>query len=338
MGNGAHALLRTLLAPFSAAYGTAIRARNWRYDCFPSASRRVDIPVVSIGNITVGGTGKTPMVIDIVRRLRGLGRRPAILTRGYKAAPGAEADEVLEFRTALPDTPVVVNPDRIAGAQIAILQHRSDCVVLDDGFQHRRLRRDLDIVLIDALNPWGYERVLPAGRLREPLSGLGRAHVIIITRTNQVDEHAVATIEERISQLAPRAVCVRSEVRAAGVRGPDGGATALDAMPSGLVLPVCGIGNPATFVRLLTDSGTQSARPLTFSDHHRYDPRDVERIAQRARDVGAVAVVTTRKDWVKLARLWTRTDAPPLLRLDVDVRVLDTGAALSALLGRLTAS
>ena len=144
--------------------------RGNRYcDTFAFATHAARLPVISVGNISVGGTGKTPLVIEIVRRLRASGRRPAILTRGYAAKRGQTADEVLEYALAVPETPVVVNPDRTAGAETARLEYGADCVVLDDGFQHRWLRRDLDIVVIDALDPWGGERLLPEGRLREPL-------------------------------------------------------------------------------------------------------------------------------------------------------------------------
>ncbi|QOJ13898.1 MAG: tetraacyldisaccharide 4'-kinase [Planctomycetia bacterium] len=324
----------TLLSPAAAIYGAAVALRNRRYDRGRSAVIRAPVPVISVGNLTVGGTGKTPVVMEIVRRLRGIGVRAAVVTRGYAAAAGQTADEVLEYQEALPDTPVIVNPDRVRGARDAAAEHGAQCIVLDDGFQHRRLARDLDIVLIDALAPWGGERLLPAGRLREPLSSLRRAQAVIITRANQTADARCAEIEQRVGKLAPQAVCIRSEVRALGLRGVGSDAHPPHAASQMSVLAVCGIGNPVTFEALLRDCG---ARPITirrFRDHHRYTVRDVEGLVRDASQRGATAVVTTRKDWVKLAPLWPPAPAAGLLRLDVEARLLDTGGALLALLRR----
>ncbi len=157
------------LTPLSMVYAAGVGIRNLYYERARGAVHRAAIPVISIGNLTAGGTGKTPFVVEVVRRLRALERNPVILTRGYAAAPGETADEVLEFRETLPGVAVVVDPDRVRGAETAHEQHGADCVVLDDGFQHRRLGRDLDIVVIDTLDPWGGGLILPAGRLREPV-------------------------------------------------------------------------------------------------------------------------------------------------------------------------
>lgn len=340
------AIARLALLPAAAAYGAAIAMRNWRFDRCSSASHAAGLPVISVGNLAAGGTGKTPLVIEIVRRLRGVGRRAAILTRGYAARHGETPDEVLEFYAALPDTPVIVNRDRVAGAQAALLEARAECVVLDDGFQHRRLRRDLDIVLIDGLNPWAGDALLPAGRLREPPASLRRAQVIIITRCNQLGDMLIAAIERRVARLAPRASCLRSEVYAERLVALDGREWPMADLQRNPFIAVCGIGNPETFARLLAEHAGQRPALLRFRDHQRYAGRELRRIAEFAAGLSAAAVVTTRKDWGKLAPLWKASppgekaealNLPPLLRLDVGARVLDTGGALTAVLQRAVA-
>lgn len=316
-----------MLAPLSVLYGGIIRGRNCYYDRTRSASHPAGVPVISVGNLTVGGTGKTPLVIEIVRHLLSGGRKPAIVTRGYAAAAGQTADEVLEFHAALPDVPVLVNPDRVAGAHAAVAQHHADCVVLDDGFQHRRLRRDLDVVVIDALNPWGGGWLLPAGRLREPLSSLGRAHAIIISRVNQISESAVDDIVAETRRCAPQAALFRATAEIERLVDLFGEPRSPDELRQRHVLPACGIGNPRSFERLVEGCTAQSQRCVTFADHHRFRPADVGAIAASAAERGANLVVTTRKDWVKLAPLWKRAAAertlPELWRLDMRLRVQD---------------
>jgi tetraacyldisaccharide 4'-kinase len=319
--------LRRVLAPLATLYGGAIALRNRYCDSFSFATRAARIPVISVGNISVGGTGKTPLVIEIVRRLRAAGRRPAIVTRGYAAKAGQVADEVLEFGLGVPDVPVVVNPDRAAGAESARVNHRADCVVLDDGFQHRWLRRDLDVVLIDALDPWGGERLLPAGRLREPLDNLARADWFVISRTNQVPPERVQEIVERLGQYAPQAPVTKAAVAAEGLFGANGSAVRLRDLSQRRALPVCGVGNPSSFVRLMQELTGGSCEPLIFRDHHRYAARDVEKILSAAVRQQADLVVTTRKDWVKLHALWPASNcgrrALELHRLDARLVLAD---------------
>jgi tetraacyldisaccharide 4'-kinase len=319
--------LRRLLTPLSALYATGIWLRNLRYDCSPTLSRAAGLPVISIGNITVGGTGKTPIVIETVRRLQALGRRPAILTRGYAAAAGETSDEVMEYARALPDTPVVVNPDRVAGAQTARIEHQADCLVLDDGFQHRRLLRDLDVVVIDALDPWGRGWVLPAGRLREPLRSLRRAQLFVIARANQVEDSKVAEIEHVLSKRAPDAPILHATLEPEAVVFPDERIEETAVLAYHNVLPVCGIGNPKTFLTCIAQLAGSVCGERIFSDHQRYAPRHVHEIIDYVGRRGADLVVTTRKDWVKLASLWSQhaaQDAPQLARLEVRLELQDT--------------
>ena len=296
--------MRGLLLPLSAAYGGVIRTRNRHYDRAPSAVHSAGVPVISVGNLTVGGTGKTPLTIEIVNRLQAVGRRPAVLTRGYGATKDQPADEVREFQLALPDTPLVVNPDRLAGAAIARQEYGADCLVLDDGFQHRRLRRDLDIVLIDALDPWGGQRLLPAGRLREPLTSLKRADWFVLNRTNQVEPETVQEISATLRHYAPRTPVTKAAMAPLQLVGTNGHTKVPRMLSEKRVLPVCGVGNPEGFLHLIKRLAGQACQPLLFADHHRYRPRDIKTIMAATQRYQAEWVVTTRKDWVKLNEVW----------------------------------
>lgn len=325
--------LRPLLIPPALLYELLIRARNRAFDSGRRAARRAAVPVISVGNLTVGGTGKTPMVIELVRLLHELGRRPAVLTRGYRSRGGV-SDEAEEIATAC-DVAVVVNPDRAAGARQAVELHGADVLVLDDGFQHRQLARDLDIVLIDALDPWGGGWMLPAGRLREPRESLRRAQAIIVTRTNQANGDAIARIVDEIRALAPRAGVYRSSVIATRVVGA-AGAAAPESLSARRVLPVCGLGNPDSFLETLRSLGAVVTAPAIFPDHHAYRPADVRVLAQHAEAAGVELVVTTHKDYVKLGKLWTQAaTAPPLVCLDVRLRLDDETAFRELLAGAI---
>ena len=321
---------RRWLRPAAGGYAAAIRLRNLRYDRI--GGTRVSVPVISIGNITVGGTGKTPTVATLVQWLREQDERPAILTRGYAAPAGQTADEVEEYHARAADVPVVVNPDRIRGARSAIDEHDATVLVLDDGFQHRRLARDVDIVLLDGLNPWGGDALLPEGRLREPLSALQRADLIVITRANQITTAERTAIEQRLAVICPGIPMTVANVEPSGWGGHDS-ATAMDLadLSDKTVQPVCAIGNPETFVRSLLPLASAVRYPIAFPDHHRYTEVEVAEIIRAAawRDVDVV--VTTGKDWGKLAPRWP-ADARPLLRLDVAMHLPDAEAVFAAVI------
>ena len=329
--------LRPLLAPLSVLYSGVVRLRNRRYDK-PAARRRADMPVLSVGNITVGGTGKTPLVMETVRVLRRLGRKPAILTRGYGAGPNETADEVREYAELLPETPVVVDPDRLAGAATARREHDVDCLVLDDGFQHRRLERDLDLVVIDALDPWGGGRVLPAGRLREPLCGLRRAHLFVISRVNQVEPRVLEDITRGLASYNARADILHADVKPQTLVMSDEREANPEVLAYHNVLPVCGIGAPLTFLASVAGLSGRVCGRLIFKDHQRYAEAHVRRIVARARKCSADLIVTTRKDWVKLAPLWRRLNVEPeldLARLDVRMVLRDPDELFTRHLNRV---
>jgi tetraacyldisaccharide 4'-kinase len=264
-----------------------VRLRNWRFDR-THGTVNVGVPIISVGNITTGGTGKTPVVAWIVDRLREFGRQPAILSRGYKPIDGAANDEKRLLDRLCPGVPHIQDPDRVAGAQLAIAGHGCDVLVLDDGFQHRRLARNLDVVLIDALNPWGYGHLLPRGLLREPPSALRRASIVVVTRTDACPADALCRVQREISQQTAAAV-VTSAFRPVALVDAAEATAPLTAIDGETILAFCGIGNPEGFWRTLSVIGPDlfHVQRLVFPDHHHYQLADLLRIADAARNRSA---------------------------------------------------
>lgn len=299
-------------------YAAAARRRNRTFDSGKRPSHRAHCPVISVGNITAGGTGKTPMVEQVVRELIQVGRTPGVLIRGYKSN-AAGSDEATLLSRHLGGVPVIVNPDRIASAaKVRDEFPEVDVLVLDDGFQHRRIARDLDIVLIDATNPWGFGHVLPRGLLRESLDGLQRADLVIVTRCDQVSADALAEIDRKIEQHHLRPPTAHTAHRWASIVDDSG--EAVEADPNRRVVALCGIGNPAAFFSQVADAFDVAAS-FALADHHDYGPDDVDRLKHLCEQHNAEAVVTTEKDWVKLQSVVEscRFDRPiwrPQLTLD----------------------
>jgi tetraacyldisaccharide 4'-kinase len=274
-----------------------------------------DVSVISVGNITTGGTGKTPMVAWVVERLRQADRRPAILTRGYKSHAGVSDEaELLKAQTGVP---VIVNPDRIAGAREAI-SGGADVLVMDDGFQHRRLRRDLDIVLIDATNPFGYGFCLPRGLLREPLSALRDAHAIVITRSDAISAHELCQLQARLIKFAPQASIGTAIHKPTCLVDSQGQKHSLESISGKGIVAFCGIGNPQSFFEGVKSLGANIVSVMALDDHIHYGPELVRSIRQLLSQTKADLAVTTQKDMVKLAKL--KLDEP-ILALAVAIEI-----------------
>jgi tetraacyldisaccharide 4'-kinase len=321
---------RGLLRVAETPYALATRLRNVAFDRGWKSVERVPAPVVSVGNITTGGTGKTPMVAWLARWLRERDARVAIVSRGYGAERGHLNDEAIELEQTLPDVPHVQQPDRVAGARMAIEEFESQLILLDDGFQHRRLARDLDLVLIDALAPFGYGHVLPRGLLREPLAGLKRAQAIILSRADMVDAETRGNLRATIRRYAPAAGWIEAAHRPAELLSSTGATTPLSGLAAGRWGAFCGIGNPAAFRQTLARLGCEPVAWREFPDHHRYAREDVEQLANLVQREKLTGLVCTHKDLVKLS-----TDsiaAAPLWALRIGIELLAGEDHLNALL------
>jgi len=307
--------------PMSRMYAWEAGRRSRRFDRGVGVER-IDRPVISVGNLSAGGTGKSPVVRWVVRLLQEHGYRPAIAMRGYKAEPGQPSDEQAEHAGALPGVPIVARPDRIAGLRALFETDEGrgvDCVVLDDGFQHRRLARDLDIVLIDATRPPDRDALLPRGFLREPIDALGRADAVVITRSGLVgaDElrRVVDSIAPSISEGVPIVAAAEEWGSVACHRAGGDGRAEPEIVEAGSLrgkrlVVCCAIGNPDAFVRFAQQRGVEVVGSVVLGDHASYGAGEVERVVRAAGDGACDGVLTTGKDWVKLSRVWAG-DARP---------------------------
>lgn len=321
-----HPLPRLALRAMASLYGAAIRLRNRHYDR-PGAPRRALLPVVSVGNLTVGGTGKTPLVAWLAERCARAGRKPAVVSRGYGGRAGrgplvvsrgdgpvvnaaASGDEPYLLATTLPGVVVVVGSDRHAGTATAA-ELGSDLVILDDGFQHRRLHRDVDIVLLDGTDPFGNGRLLPAGPLREPRSSLARADLVLITRSAPDDDRE--QLEAVLRSCNPAAPRLRSAHRTVGFFA--GGEHRVERPRRAFVF--CGIGNPGRFRADVEAEGVEVVAFEIRRDHHRYDPGELRRWRSAAAALDAV-LLTTEKDYVRLPPRGRNGTHPPLVTLRIE--------------------
>jgi tetraacyldisaccharide 4'-kinase len=296
-------LLRWALLVPSYFYRIAVVLRNRRYDSSPLKTVKVPVTVISIGNITTGGTGKTPLVAWLCNHYTAKGISTAVLTRGYKFKDSVFADEPAMLAKASPDAKVIVNPDRIAGAHKAINEYNAKLLIMDDGFQHRKLARDVDIVAIDATEPFGYEKLLPAGLLREPLDSLKRADAVVITRSNQNSPEIISEIKNRISQINPDIVFASAVHRPLGVKLIKDSQMSLNELIGKRIYAFCGIGNPDSFFQTLSDMALNIVGTKVYNDHYRYTDADIAAIYEDATYKQAQLVLTTHKDWIKTALL-----------------------------------
>jgi len=303
-------------------YRAGLALASFRY-CLPGADRRIARPVVSVGNLTLGGTGKTPMAAFLARLVTEMGGRPVIVSRGYGAASGAPNEEAMELARLCPGVPCVWNRDRWQAIHDWMWRHPCDLAILDDGFQHRRLARDLDIVLVDALQPFGHGHVLPRGLLREPPSALRRADLVVITRAELVGSREMDALKGRLHGLVRAGVpiLVAHHQPSALVRA-DGSREAPESLRGETVAAACGIGNPEAFRATLQRLGARVEKWDVFPDHHAYASADVERLLSAARSAGLKRLVTTVKDYVKWEPLLAdRSERPAVEVVALEVRM-----------------
>jgi tetraacyldisaccharide 4'-kinase len=280
-------------------YGIGVRTRNALYGMGWKRISRSPVPVVSIGNLTLGGTGKTPCVEYVGRFYSDRDIRVTILSRGYGSERGRN-DEAMVLEENLPDVPHLQGPDRIGMANVAVEELEAELLILDDGFQHRRLHRDLDVVLIDATRPPTRDYLFPRGTLREPASGLKRADAIVLTRCDQVMPEEVNAIRRWLARRFPGKPVAATEHRPVSLIGGDA-PEPLESLKQRPVAAFCGIGNPNSFRRTLELLETNVVDFRVFPDHHGYTRSDVEDLISWAGKLPAESTIaTTQKDWVKL--------------------------------------
>ncbi|MFQ5669434.1 MAG: tetraacyldisaccharide 4'-kinase [Acidobacteriota bacterium] len=327
-----------VLVPLSWAFQLVVNARNKAYDAGWLRQHRLPIPVVSVGNLATGGTGKTPLVILLARCLQRSGRHPAVISRGYRGAnetrprhpplvvsdgraegipmpPAAETgDEARLLACRLDGIPVIVCPDRASAGRLAMDRFHTDLILLDDGFQHRSLHRDADVVTLDAADPLSGGRLLPAGGLREPVAGLRRADIAVITRAEREDQFLRS--QERVGEIAPKVAVFRAYHRPTRVswpgetssspagHAPSPHTAAASSLADVPVAAFAGLARPDSFRSTLEALGARVVHFVGLEDHHAYTMEEAHRLVEDGFRKGARLVLTTSKDAARLPHRW----------------------------------
>lgn len=340
----------TCLRPVSYVYGAAISLRAALFASGLARTRRLPVPVLSVGNVSAGGSGKTPFVEMLAARLREQGQRVVIISRGYRGGlkkptiisdgrdlrcePPVAADEAYLLARHLPGVAVLTGADRYRVGEVALEQVDCGVIILDDGFQHLRLYRDLDIVLVDAGNPLGYGRLLPSGLLREPPEALGRADIVVVTHADAGRDLDPAI--QAIRRYAPTTPIAMAVHRPLGLIDVSGGERlGLERLTGQRLLAASGIANPSRFEATLVQLGAFVVARCIFPDHHRYSTADLESINEAARKSGASMVVTTEKDMVKLTCLDLAKAEVPFYALSISLELVEGVEVLDAMVSRL---
>ncbi|OGW33388.1 MAG: tetraacyldisaccharide 4'-kinase [Nitrospirae bacterium GWC2_56_14] len=325
-------LVGPILSALSLLYCFALFARRAWYRLPWPGKKTLPCTVISVGNITLGGTGKTPAVIEVAGLILRNGHRPAVISRGYgrqdeshiaivsdgrtvQHDPLRNGDEPVLIAERLTGVPVVVGADRYQASLAALGQFHPEVIVLDDGFQHIRLRRSIDIVLVDAAEPFGSGRLFPAGILREPLTALKRAHAILITRADRGGD--LSTLKETLSRYTAARIFTSSHVPLDLVNIATNETRPLSSLQRIAVCAFSGIARPASFLSLLQSLGAVVKCSRTYPDHHVYDKNDLANIFQQAADEQVNMIITTEKDAVRFHSL--RPEGIWALRISLQV-------------------
>ncbi len=321
-----------ILSGLSVLYGAALYLRWICFGLHIFNRKKISCPVISVGNITLGGTGKTPTVIQIAELLIRNNRRPAVVSRGYGRKDEAETivvsdgrsllvdaqtggDEPALIGSKLPGIPVIVGQKRYQAALLALERFRPDVVVLDDGFQHIQLKRDLDIVLLDAGKPFGNGKLFPAGILREPPGALKRAHAVLITKMDSSSD--VKALKEVIQRNTRARIFTSQQVPLDLIDYRSNELKPLSALRGSKVLALSGIARPDSFTRLLTSLGADIVATCTYPDHFDYQKSDLAAVFQKAADEKISMIVTTEKDAIRLKNL--HADGIWALRIELSI-------------------
>lgn len=313
-------ILKFILFLLSLIYGFIIRIIR-----FFSGLRiiKAQCKIISVGNITLGGTGKTPLVEYLARNLVGRGKKVVVVTRGYKKTTGlALGDEALMLKEHLKDILVIVDTNRLKGIKNAWLKYKPDFIILDDSFQQWKIKKDLEIVVIDTLNPFGNRHMMPRGILREPLSALKRAEVFILTKVDLAGD--IAEIKGVIRKYNTDALIVESVHEAVGFLKPGEETKIIDKniFTSRRVALISGIANPQAFEKTVISQGAIVAAAFNFRDHHHYCQSDLDKIALGLKDKNVEAIITTAKDVVKLSSLNMGSLGVEVFILEIKLKII----------------
>jgi tetraacyldisaccharide 4'-kinase len=345
-------LLHCILGLPATGFSFVVRLRNFLYSKGWLKVHHVDAAVICVGNITTGGTGKTPLVVWLCNlitqnsNLKTQNRKCAILTRGYKARAEKNKDlkdEIAILAGSCPEAKVIVNPDRVAGAAEAIDKYAAKVLIMDDGFQHRRLARNLDIIAIDATQPFGYGKLLPAGLLREPVSSLNRAGAVVITRCDQITDTELEELERKLRTTRSDMIIARSIHAPVYAKSKDDKEISIEQLKGKKVFAFCGIGNPDAFLKTIKDIGAELAGSKIYDDHYHYTDACLTEISEQAKELGADLILTTQKDWTKVISntkfLLSESKSPlPFAYLAIEIQFLAGEEKLTALIKDTLAS
>ena len=312
IGGPIPAFLRFFLKGLSFIYAFFVKVIAAGYE--KGIFRRYELgrPVISVGNITWGGVGKTPLVLFIAEYLRKKNIHPVILTRGYMAADPSlkdlpKSDEVTMLQAALPDVPIIIHKNRIKGAQYALLHHKVDVFLLDDGFQQWRIFKDWDIVVVDATNPFGNGSLLPHGILREPLSALARADVLVTTKSD-LGQNNIEKIKDTLKKIKPQTPVLETIHQPVKFENmADKKSREVSSFKDQDVAILCSIGDPKSFEGTIFSLGARVKKKFFFPDHHNYDAVNIAKILHECHAEKILVLLTTAKDEVKLkafSELW----------------------------------
>lgn len=329
-------LLRFLLGVAAQVYSIVIILRNFLYSKGWLKVYHINATVISVGNITTGGTGKTPLVIWLCKSMKQKEIRCAVLTRGYKATENY-VDEPAILTKSCPEAKVIVNPDRLAGAAEAVNKFGAKVLIMDDGFQHRRLGRNLDIVTIDATRPFGYGKMLPAGLLREPVGSLKRAEAVVITRCDQTSEVKLKELEEKLKSVNPDMIIARSIHSVSCAKSADEKQIGTEELRNKKIFAFCGIGNPDAFLSTIKRLGLNLVGSKVYNDHHHYTDNNIADIYEQAKRSNADLILSTQKDWTKTAPLGPTEKEIPLAYLEVELNFTDGEDKLRQLIEKTSA-
>jgi len=319
-------ILKFILWILSLIYGVLLRLVLWLYEIGILRKHKLTARVISVGNITWGGTGKTPLVKMLAEYLKEQGRKPAVIIRGYKSKPQAQGyqkigDEAF-FLSQGSSIPVIAGKDRVAGGIQAIKDFSVDTLILDDGFQHWRLKRDLEIVAIDCTNPFDSGFLIPRGILREPLSGLKRAEIFFLTKTD-LEADSISEIINRLKAVNPTALIVESMHRPVGFYSLLQREEIIppDKLKGKRIALACSIGNPQAFEKTIRSLGLIPELKFFFMDHHHYQPQDIDKIIDGCRQANLNTLITTQKDAVRLKDYSEKLSSLQVLVLQIEISI-----------------